>query len=214
MSAAARLLRSWVRIPPGASMFVCCECCVFSGRGLCGELITRPEESYRLWCVVVCNQETSRMRRPWPALGHCTTKKKHIQPFKLCKLPKSPSNALLSTLQLNLWANQGMISNFPRVLKVVCFPLGNSPVSEPYMPFRNTLSHLHTYPPMNLEQTRVLGNVCIYNSDAEELLKDVSSWPAVLSPSFIWFTEYLHKSIVWLLDWFFVRLLHLTLSCA
>jgi hypothetical protein len=27
---------------------------VLSGRGLCDELITRPEESYRLWCVVVC----------------------------------------------------------------------------------------------------------------------------------------------------------------
>ena len=26
-SAAARLLRSWVRIPPGAGIFVCCECC-------------------------------------------------------------------------------------------------------------------------------------------------------------------------------------------
>jgi len=42
---------------------------VLSGRGLCDELITRPEESYRLWCVVVCDLETSRMRRPWPALG-------------------------------------------------------------------------------------------------------------------------------------------------
>jgi hypothetical protein len=41
-------------------MFVCCECCVFSGRGLCDELITRPEESYRLWCVVVCDQEASK----------------------------------------------------------------------------------------------------------------------------------------------------------
>ena len=30
---------------------------VLSGRGLCDELITRPEESYRLWCVVVCNLE-------------------------------------------------------------------------------------------------------------------------------------------------------------
>jgi len=27
-SAVARLLISWVRIPPGAWMFVCCECCV------------------------------------------------------------------------------------------------------------------------------------------------------------------------------------------
>ena len=53
-STAARLLSSWVRIPPGAWMSVCCECFVFSGRGLCDELITRPEESYRLWCVAVC----------------------------------------------------------------------------------------------------------------------------------------------------------------
>jgi hypothetical protein len=36
---------------------------VFSGRGLCDGLITRPEESYRLWCVIVCDIETSRMRR-------------------------------------------------------------------------------------------------------------------------------------------------------
>ena len=58
-SAAARLLRLWVRILPGAWMFVCCECCVLSGRGLCDGLITRPEESYRLWCVDVCDLETS-----------------------------------------------------------------------------------------------------------------------------------------------------------
>jgi len=36
-----------------------------SGRGLCDGLITCPEESYRLWLVVVCDQETSRMRRLW-----------------------------------------------------------------------------------------------------------------------------------------------------
>jgi hypothetical protein len=39
---------------------VCCESFMLSGRGLCNELITRPEESYRLWCVVVmCDLETS-----------------------------------------------------------------------------------------------------------------------------------------------------------
>ena len=38
-------------------MFVCCDCCVLSGRGLCDELITRSEEFYRLWCVVVCDIE-------------------------------------------------------------------------------------------------------------------------------------------------------------
>jgi hypothetical protein len=46
-------------------MFVCCECCVLSRRGLCDELITRPEESYRLWCVVVCDLETARIGAPY-----------------------------------------------------------------------------------------------------------------------------------------------------
>src|SRR5215475_3155169 len=59
------LLRSWVQIPPGAWIFVCCECRVLSGRGLCDELITRPEESCRLCCVVVCDLETSRIGPPY-----------------------------------------------------------------------------------------------------------------------------------------------------
>jgi len=36
-----------------------------SGRGLCDELITRPEKSYRLCCVVVCDLETSRIGAPY-----------------------------------------------------------------------------------------------------------------------------------------------------
>jgi len=36
-----------------------------SGRGLCDELITRPEESYRLCCVVMCDLETSRLGAPY-----------------------------------------------------------------------------------------------------------------------------------------------------
>jgi hypothetical protein len=68
-SKAARLLRSWVRIPTGVWMFVCCACCVLSGRGLCDGLIIRPEESYRLRRVVVCDHKTSRTRRPLPSLG-------------------------------------------------------------------------------------------------------------------------------------------------
>jgi hypothetical protein len=62
-STAARLLRSWVRIPLGAWMFVGDVCCVLSG-GLCDELTTRLEESYRLWRVVVCDQETWWTRTP------------------------------------------------------------------------------------------------------------------------------------------------------
>ena len=58
-TAATRLLGLWVRIPQGAWMFVFCECRVLSGRGFCDELITRPEESYQLCCVVVCDLEIS-----------------------------------------------------------------------------------------------------------------------------------------------------------
>jgi len=36
-----------------------------SGRGLCDELITRPEESYRLCCIILCDLETSRIGAPY-----------------------------------------------------------------------------------------------------------------------------------------------------
>jgi len=93
MSAAAHLLRLRVRILPGALMFVCCECCVLSSRGLCDGLITRPEESYRLWRVVVCDQETSWMRSPWPSgvggLSH--QKQTSNKRYKCCPLIISSS---------------------------------------------------------------------------------------------------------------------------
>ena len=73
-SAAARLLRLWVRIPPrDMDVIQLWVLCVLSGRGLCDELIIRPEESYRLWWVVLCDLETSWMRRPWPT-GDCRNK--------------------------------------------------------------------------------------------------------------------------------------------
>jgi hypothetical protein len=40
-------------------MAVYCDCCVLSGRSLCDGPIPRPEESYRLWCVIVCDLQTS-----------------------------------------------------------------------------------------------------------------------------------------------------------
>ena len=55
-SAAARLLRLWVRISSGTWMSVSC---FLSGKVLCVRLITRPVESYRMWCVVVCDLKTS-----------------------------------------------------------------------------------------------------------------------------------------------------------
>ena len=54
---------------PTGGMDVCCECCVLSGRGLCDELITRPEESYRLWCVVVCDLENLKNEKAMTRVG-------------------------------------------------------------------------------------------------------------------------------------------------
>jgi len=51
MTAADRLLGLRVRIPPGTYISVSCEYCLLSDRGLCVGLVTRPEESYRLWCL-------------------------------------------------------------------------------------------------------------------------------------------------------------------
>ena len=72
---AARLLRSWVRILPGAWMSVCFECCVLSGRGLCDELIIRSEQSYRLWRVVVWlrNLENQEAKTRYRAVKNTTT---------------------------------------------------------------------------------------------------------------------------------------------
>jgi len=56
---------------------VSCECYVLSSRGLCDRLITRPEQSYQTWCVVVYDIETSWMRRPWFAFGRSATRKNY-----------------------------------------------------------------------------------------------------------------------------------------
>jgi hypothetical protein len=102
-------------------MTVCCECCVFSGRGLCDGLITRPEESYRLWRVVVCDQETSNMRRLKPATGlwkynhnglwRQENKQQYRQGTDRYKYVNSQSNWLLST-----------IMNFPNIMKIIKNP--------------------------------------------------------------------------------------------
>ena len=46
---------------------------MLSGRGLCVGLITLPEESYRLWCVAMCDLENFKneeaIARDWAASG-------------------------------------------------------------------------------------------------------------------------------------------------
>jgi len=65
-------------------MGVCCECCVLLGRGLCDELITRPEESYRLWCVVVCELENLKNEETMTRFGlQRQSKKKNAFSYKI-----------------------------------------------------------------------------------------------------------------------------------
>jgi hypothetical protein len=64
------------KIQLGAWMSVCCKCCVLSGRRFGDGLITRPEESYRLWCVIVCNLET------WRTLG-CSARNKQNNTYSV-----------------------------------------------------------------------------------------------------------------------------------
>ena len=63
------LLAGTVVSNPAGGMDVCLLSVLsVSGRGLFVALIAGPEESYRLWCVVVCDLETSRTR-PWARVG-------------------------------------------------------------------------------------------------------------------------------------------------
>jgi len=63
-------------------VFACCECCVLSGRGLCDELIIRPEKSYRLWCVVVCDLQNLKNEEAMMRVGSKGHSKKRI--YKIC----------------------------------------------------------------------------------------------------------------------------------
>jgi len=79
-------------------MFVCCEYCVLSGRGLCNELITRPEESYRLWCFVMCDLEKPQER------GHDQ---------RWVAAPQTKKLSLKTTVYCQLWLLQRHVSTQP-----------------------------------------------------------------------------------------------------
>jgi hypothetical protein len=64
----------------------CYECYVLSGAGLCDELITRLEESYRLWWAVACDLDISGMRWPWPTAGLSRHKKERIEKYLIFAL--------------------------------------------------------------------------------------------------------------------------------
>jgi hypothetical protein len=105
-------------------MDTCRECCVLSGRGVCDEPITCPEESYRLCCVVVCDLETLWMRRPWPTGGGgelSRQKQKQVYVFS--------------------WKIKDIIATYPsvQVTKAVHY-IYNTPTH-----LHNTHTHTHTH---------------------------------------------------------------------
>jgi len=80
------------------------ECCVLSGIGLCDELITRPEESYLLWCVIVCDLEKNlkneeAMTRVG-SQGH--QKKKRLRPIVVLSVACRPVHLACNMVE---WRN-------------------------------------------------------------------------------------------------------------
>ena len=84
---------------------VCCQVEV------CDELITRPEKSYRLWCVVVCDLETSFMRRPWPTGGFCARNRLSYTALR-CKVINHCSFKVLSWVLKPMDARLYSCNNF------------------------------------------------------------------------------------------------------
>jgi hypothetical protein len=139
-SEAACLLRLCVRIPPEAWMFVCCECCVLSGRGLCDELITRPEESYRLCCVVVCDLETREWGRPGPqgAVAPKTNKQNWYIDNWTCSSSVHHIASYLIPFKENVWIGWNSCFRFNLIIvfvgrtRTLCKSNWGSPDYRPY----------------------------------------------------------------------------------
>ena len=99
---------------------------------------------------------TSKFYKMWPC-GHNGSLRKHcigdpvVFDTPLLWTPYAQSKELLVPNKIWRWVKTKitLISNFRRVLNVVCYLLGDSPASEFYMPtFRNTRTNL----PMKMEQ--------------------------------------------------------------
>ena len=61
---------------------------MLSGRGLCDELVTRPEESYLQWCVVVCDLENLKNEEAMTSVGSQRHSKK-----KTCNVSRNKQPA-------------------------------------------------------------------------------------------------------------------------
>jgi hypothetical protein len=87
---------------------------VLSGRGLCDKLITRPEESYQLRCVVVCDLETSRIGAPY-IYTHTHIYDISSRRVKVCRGSRclAPCVVLTWTLDLGEWSTSHLDHYLP-----------------------------------------------------------------------------------------------------
>ena len=77
---------------------------MLSGRGICDELITRPEESYRLCCVVVCDLETSRIGAPYTYIYMCI----YIYDISSLRVKVTSTESVISYFELySIYGNLG-----------------------------------------------------------------------------------------------------------
>ena len=79
-------------------MVVCLLCCMLSARGFRDGPTPCTEESYRLWWVILCDMETLRTRRLWPALGCCAREREVKNSFSTDCATRLHSYRLSSTL--------------------------------------------------------------------------------------------------------------------
>jgi hypothetical protein len=145
-SLAGRLLGLRVRIKAGAWMSVSCECCVLQV-GLFVGLITRPEESYQVWCVWVWswsldNEEALAL---WGLLRHgmeCNVLQVHI--FVRFTAPHTTWNFWKLTEFFKLFKQDAecMIAGFRRDADEICALLGYyaALIGSPVPTFRDNIS--------------------------------------------------------------------------
>jgi len=96
---------------PTECMVVSCDSCVFSDRDLFVGLITFPEESYRLWCVLVwtCGQDNEGVLAHWGAVAPWGKKlfHKHFEYFVLMLINLANCNCqLLLSFHFNCVKNR------------------------------------------------------------------------------------------------------------
>ena len=102
-----------VRIPQGAWLSVSCACCLSSGGIFCVGMITRPEESYRVWCdLTECGREAWVMRRlNW---GCCAMEQENYiedNSATCCAILRTLSPLVRRFCMLTSWSSQVMCVN-------------------------------------------------------------------------------------------------------